>query len=187
MTTYLFIAMFAVNASIVLPYVSGARQVITIIFLVTFVIPVLSISFLKLTKSISSFKLEIRKERIMPFSFIAIFYGVATWMFFAKQNLAGINTILLIITLMILVLTLITIFWKISAHAMGVGGVLGFFTNFYINDPQPHILNTIAVIVIIAGLVMSSRLKLNVHTPAQLYSGLILSFILSFVSLLMLS
>lgn len=188
MTTLLFLSMFAVNAYPVIPYSNAVKQISIIIFLVTFIIPALSISFLLLTKSISSLRLEDRRERIIPFSFITIFYGVASWMFVSRLGIAGhINLILITITALILVLTIITIFWKISAHATAIGGVLGFFTAIYLNDPQPKVLNAIAILVVAAGVIMSSRLKLNAHTPPQLYAGLIMGFVISFFSLTMFS
>jgi membrane-associated phospholipid phosphatase len=186
MTTILFKAMFAINSAPVMPYESGVRQIITVIFLVTFVIPAISISFLRVTKSISSLKLENRKERLIPFFFITIFYGVASWMFLSKLNFTGsINIILITITALILLLTLITLFWKISAHATGVGGVLGFLSAIYLQDPNKESLVSISAAVIMSGLVLSSRLYLNAHNPRQVYAGLFLGFIFSFASILL--
>ena len=187
MTTILFMAMFAINATPVSINANNIRQFITVIFLVTFVIPTISISFLRVTKSISSLKLENRKERIIPFFFITIFYGVASWMFLSKEEITGlINIILFTITSLILVMTLITIFWKISAHATGVGGVLGFLTAIYMQDPTKEGLLSISAAVIVSGFVSSARLYMNAHNPMQVYAGLFLGFIFSFASIVLL-
>ena len=187
MTTILFMAMFAINATPVSINANNIQQFITVIFLVTFVIPTISISFLRVTKSISSLKLENRKERIIPFFFITIFYGVASWMFLSKEEITGlINIILFTITSLILVMTLITIFWKISAHATGVGGVLGFLTAIYMQDPTKEGLLSISAAVIVSGFVSSARLYMNAHNPMQVYAGLFLGFIFSFASIVLL-
>jgi membrane-associated phospholipid phosphatase len=155
-----------------------------IIFLVTFVIPAISIGFLRITNTITSFKLEERKERILPFIFITVFYGVASWMFMTRINLGVLVNVMLIgITITILLLTIITFFWKISAHGAGVGGVLGMMAIFYLREPALNNATLLTAAVIVAGIVMSSRLKLNSHNPAQVYSGLLLGFFTTFLSI----
>jgi len=183
MTTLLFFTLFLIDSSVVLPYINAMNQLLLIIFLVTFVIPLISISFLRITHTISSFKLEERRERILPFAFITIFYGVACWMFLTRINLGPmINTMLLSITATILILTFITMFWKISAHSAGIGGLIGFLTVLYVEEPTALVRMALVVSVLVAGVVMASRLKLNSHSPSQVYAGLILGFGLCFSS-----
>lgn len=164
------------------------RPFMLIIFLITFLIPVVSISFLRVTNTINSFKLNNRKERIIPFSFISVFYLTATFLFIYKVQMGpSINLVLGTITAIIIFITVITFFWKISAHSAGVGGMLGFMLAFYLKDPQFGNLWILALIVIISGAVMSSRLYLNVHNPRQVYAGALIGFLISFLSILLLS
>jgi membrane-associated phospholipid phosphatase len=65
---------------------------------------------------------------------------------------------------------LITRFWKISLHAIGVGGLAAFTTI------QLLVFDSISIpvsvlIFIIAGLTGTSRIYLNAHTPLQVWIG----------------
>ncbi|WP_170061909.1 hypothetical protein [Hymenobacter chitinivorans] len=67
---------------------------------------------------------------------------------------------------------LISLRWKISAHAVGVGGGLGLLLRFYLLAPATAALWALLVMVILAGAVLSARLALDAHTPTQVWAGL---------------
>ena len=78
--------------------------------------------------------------------------------------------------LCILISTLINLKYKISAHMVGLGGVLGVLisVSWLIKfDMTPYYIATI----IVAGFVAFARLILNEHKPAQLYLGFFLGLI----------
>ena len=61
-------------------------------------------------------------------------------------------------------------------HAIGVGGLLGFFiTSFFAQDVQ--IGGAIVCVIIITGLVSTSRMILNAHKPFDIYGGLVIGII----------
>lgn len=68
---------------------------------------------------------------------------------------------------------------KISAHMIGLGGIMGLLIGlsgvFSIN-----LIPQIASWLLISGLVASSRLILGEHTPAQIYLGFLLGFFVQF-------
>lgn len=64
----------------------------------------------------------------------------------------------------------ITIFWKISLHAIGVGGFLALMLQLSLHAHFFAYL-LIPVAVAIAGLVLSARLYLQAHTPLQVAAG----------------
>lgn len=144
------------------------------LFITTFLIPLLSISMLKFSGSITSFKLDNRAERIMPFTFVSIFYGLTTYLFVFKIQVNEIIALLLLATsILVIVLTLITFWIKISIHAAGISGVVGFFLVFAIKFPESKTLYPLLFLLISAGSVMSSRLHLNAHTPKEILAGTI--------------
>lgn len=144
------------------------------LFITTFLIPLLSISMLRVLGSISSLKLENRQERIMPFSFVSIFYGMTTYLFVVKiQVNETIAIILVSTTILILVLTAITFWVKISIHAAGISGVVGYFLVFGLKSPNSHALYPLLVLILAAGIVMSARLQLNAHSPKEILAGTI--------------
>ena len=76
----------------------------------------------------------------------------------------------------IAVALLVNLKWKISAHMIGIGGVLGTVVGISIRFSEP-LISTIMALFICAGLVGFSRLQLNAHSSAQVYSGFLLGFL----------
>ena len=75
----------------------------------------------------------------------------------------------------------INFFWKISAHTLGIGGLLGGIMGV----ARIHLINPywgFIIILLAAGLVGTSRIFLKRHTPMQVYAGFCLGFICTFVA-----
>lgn len=77
---------------------------------------------------------------------------------------------------------LITNFWKISLHAIGIGGFVGFMVGL---NQYSHLANfeiVLPMLFFLSALVLSARLKLNAHSLGQVYAGFVLGICVSFVS-----
>ena len=161
--------------------------ILLLIFITTFIIPIFSILGLRTTMTISSMRLEKRSERILPFSFITIFYGLTTYLFHSKIE---INDLILSIfigaTLLVALLTIITVFFKISVHAAGAGSMLGYLLAIIQLFPNQQMLGILIIIILISGLVISARLYLNAHTSLEVYSGFFMGLTISFLSIYLL-
>ena len=184
MPSYLFLFIIRFATSLMQPLrVESLYEILTVIFVVTFIVPVLSLGTLRLTKYIDDFSLEKREQRIVPFLFISCFYGITTYMFYSKLS---VNNIIVVVfgstTFLILILTLITVFWKISVHGAAVGGIIGFITALSMLFPIASMGLILAVLVLIAGIIIHSRLLLNAHTPSQAYIGTMLGFFVCYFS-----
>ena len=85
-------------------------------------------------------------------------------------------------TLVAMGITLLVNFvWKISAHCIGIGGLLGGLmgvSRIYHLNPYPSLMAWI----LLAGMLATSRLYLEKHTPTQVYIGFCLGFICTFAS-----
>jgi len=183
-TLLLLILLFFLPQS--LQPVSGriALMIILLVFITTFIIPALSILGLRSTLTISSMKLRNRSERVLPFAFITIFYGITTYLFHSKIEINDlILTIFIAASLLVALLTIITIFFKISVHAAGAGCMLGFMLSLMLLFPEGNLMWALVSIVLIAGLILSARLYLDAHTPVEVYSGFTLGLFISFFSL----
>ena len=105
-------------------------------------------------------------------------------MFYSKLS---INNLIVVVfaatTVLILILTIITVFWKISIHSAAIGGVVGFIFALGMIHPIVNFTFILAFIILIAGLVIYSRLMLNAHTPWQVYAGAVLGFLVCFMSI----
>jgi hypothetical protein len=78
--------------------------------------------------------------------------------------------------LAVIVTLLITIKWKVSAHLVGIGGIIGLIlvlTVFY----HINLFFYLVISLILAGWVAFARLSLDAHTPGQVYIGLAVGFL----------
>nr|WP_262916634.1 PA-phosphatase [Belliella kenyensis] len=154
-----------------------------VIFANTFVIPLAILMVMKLTGTITSLRMSGRKERIMPFSVISLLYMVTAYAFFSKDWMDyKLVYTLLVITICLVLLTGISFFWKISAHMIGAGGLLGFVLASTQMVMGHSLLGYAMGAVLLVGLVGSSRLYLNTHTPLQVWVGFFVGFLICFMS-----
>lgn len=187
MGTYLFALFTLADPMIVLPpgYTTTAQWLIVLVIsITTFVIPALSMIMLKFTGSIKSLKLESRRDRFIPFMYIVVFYGFTAY-YFNKQmmvtNLA--SGIFILVATMVLLTAIINFFWKISVHGVSVGGMVGIFLAVTYLNSSSVIIYMLFGSIIIAGLVLSARLKLQAHTQMQVYMGFMTGFSISLMAL----
>ncbi|MCZ6900086.1 MAG: PA-phosphatase [Bacteroidetes bacterium] len=160
------------------------RYLLFVIFLTTFVIPMIGIIVMKLTSNISNYQMVDRKERVLPFLFISFFYGVAAYLIISRLNISNaFNVIFITLAALVLISTMITLFWKISIHSIGMCGVLGFLLALNLKVPASQLVWTVLIWVLCSGFTMSSRLYLNVHKPMEIYLGAILGFLFCFLAI----
>lgn len=104
-----------------------------------------------------------RKERHMPYLVFAVIiftgYLLIPWAQFADET----RFLFLIYLLNLLFLFFVNLFWKISAHTMGAGGLTGTFIFIF----GWWGLMLLPVIFVLAW----ARFRLKCHTPWQLFFG----------------
>ena len=129
-----------------------------------------------------------KSERSLPFILTIIYYGMAYYILITKIGLVYLPIVIYsafsgCIVSIFLVLLINTKF-KISAHCVGVSGVLGAFLgacNLYFNLNSSELTTYGIVLILICGITASTRLWLKAHTQAQVYLGLILGFCIEYV------
>jgi membrane-associated phospholipid phosphatase len=180
--TYLFcIVLYLLPPSVVTFPVERRWAIVVLVFCSTFIIPGLGTYFLYRQGHVGGLTLEHRPERNLPFFFTAVCFGVTSYIFYQEAYFDRLFFyIMTLITLSVFLTFLFSFRWKISAHAVGVGGALGIL--FLLNKllPENQLLYIIVVAIILTGLVLSARLALDAHSPAEVYSGFLLGFSLSF-------
>lgn len=186
MSTYLFALIVWLSPYNVLPVgfsPTGSTVLVFLVWVTTFLIPTLSLFILKMSGSITSLTLKNREERITPIIYTTIMYGVTTYLFSTKVELGATISILLGVSTLLIGLTgLITLVWKVSIHTLAIGGLIGMILAINQYTSIPGFTVVLAVLFVLAGLVASARLKLNAHTPTQIYTGFVLGVFVSFVS-----
>jgi len=117
---------------------------------------------------------------ILPFIVTTVVYGTFTYFFSLKLNeLAVIYLILGSMTVVVALITIINLFWKISAHSVGISAVVGSLIGIQEKFAGSELFYPILVSILAAGLLMSARLSLNSHSPAQVLAGCLLGLLVS--------
>jgi membrane-associated phospholipid phosphatase len=180
LTTYLFAVLFLMTPDLVgvssleLPEIGS---LLLLIFLNTFVAPSLVVYYMYRFGLTTTLQIESLAERRLPYLASILLYGLATYLFGWKLQRIGemapqISVFLWSATVALIVVFLVSLYWKISAHATGLGGVLGTLICLLIRFDEPLLLYPVLLTIVICGLVISARLQQNAHTPAQVLAGL---------------
>lgn len=169
---YTYLAIYPTKMKLIM--VGGA-------FVCTAIIPGLFILLLKFSGSISDLELSDRRERVLPF--LVMIFSIMVFVFFVNRMQVPFWLMGLLIgsALALLLAMFINFYWKISVHGIGIGGLLGATMGI----ARIHMINAYWLfigLILIAGLVASARIILNKHTPMQMYGGVCLGFICTFVA-----
>lgn len=158
-----------------------------LVFLLTGLMPAFSVFLLKAFKYISSLEMSNRNERIVPFIFILVYYGIASYLFLVKLEISMLFMILMISsTLLILILTLITLKYKISIHAAAVWSFAGYLTGILVTY-NTNLGWIYYAIILAAGLTSTSRLYLGSHSEDEVWAGSILGFTYGYLTIFLIS
>ncbi|MFK7806568.1 MAG: hypothetical protein AB8F74_02085 [Saprospiraceae bacterium] len=198
MLTYMLVLLLVVN-----PYlfagiqVGGSIKFVLRIFLSSFVIPAFAVGMMKALDMIESFEMKSKSERIGPYIITGILY---MWLF---QNLlnnpeipGAFKIFLLGATLGLFMAFFFNLFTKISMHALGMGGLLGMtiltmllfsYETFTINIGPASALEIsmsalLMLVILLTGVVCTSRLILGAHSLQDLYSGFIIGLATQFIA-----
>jgi hypothetical protein len=147
--------------------------------LLTVVAPLISVGYLIYTKQISSIYLDNRQERIIPMT-ISAAYTFGLYYLFLKFSMPPvIMTVIGVGVIGVIMTLLITLFWKISAHMMGISGisgaVLGITQTF-----QPVGSEVLVFLFVLSGFVGTARIKQDSHSLSQVLVGWLLGFCISY-------
>ncbi len=176
MPTYGFALIFYTRNYISLFTPADAKLIIIgITFLFTFILPALNALLLLKIGRINSLEMETTSERTMPYGSTAMYYFALFYLFHNKE-LPGVFKVLILGAAISITLSFIINFkWKISAHTVGIGGIAGAALGIiYRLQLDLHVILMLALLL--AGILASARLKLKAHTPAQVYTGFLLGF-----------
>ncbi|GAB3256207.1 hypothetical protein GCM10027347_17870 [Larkinella harenae] len=166
-------------------------SLLMLIGITTFFVPAVLIYFLHRAGHIRSLHMDELRDRRLPYFMTALLYTTTTLLFSfqlpALANIAPeIGIILGSITVSVTLVGLISLFWKISAHSVGISGIVGALLGIAIKSGEMHLLYPLVALTVLAGLLASARLLLNAHTPAQVVAGMGLGLLISLTTVLVL-
>ncbi|GAB3536888.1 hypothetical protein GCM10027443_28360 [Pontibacter brevis] len=178
--TYLFavILYYMPTATLALPY-RIRWVVLCMIFFTTFIIPGLAAYGLVRLGHLDSMEMDRREQRSLPLLFTAVCYALTSYLLYREPSFDAIFYFVMgVIAASVFLAFLISQFWKISAHSIGMGGGLGLLLVLNWLDPDAMMVGPIALGILLAGAVLSARLSLHAHTPAEVYGGFGSGFLL---------
>jgi len=154
----------------------NVKKLLILIMLVNNVLlPLSLLPFFIRMNIISSWTITKRKERNFPLIITTILYCITSFLIFRFNIPVFLKTYIFAASLISLIVTVINFWWKISLHSVGAGALISlvFILSLKMLTPlEWYLIST----VVIGGLVLSSRLKLNLHSPQQVWIGLFTGF-----------
>jgi hypothetical protein len=132
-------------------------------------------------KWIKSITLEIRDDRPLPMFITAVIYAFSIYLM-QGSFLLNLDMIMILasITLTVLCTAIVSMFVKISAHAIGTAGALTFIALLAYKYQENNLLIYAIMASIAWGCTLFARLQLKAHTPPQIWSGSVFAVIFSF-------
>lgn len=152
--------------------------IITLTFIFSLIIPISGVIYLKKTGKIDSYQMPSKEERLIPFAITLTSIFTVYYLLFEILNIE-VDAIIKIFfwgcILSIMTALIITLFWKVSVHMIGIGGFTGAI--FLISKLSGHVnIIELSMAIVIAGFVAYSRLSLKAHSPLQLVIGFSIGF-----------
>jgi len=175
------LALFVVPEATSIPE-SLKNRLFYLVALSTLVIPMITIFGLRLSGTLKSIHMADLKDRGIPFTVTSIYYILTVYFLYQQRQFDPILwQVLGVITLAIVVLTLVTFFWKMSAHMTGMGGLIAAVLVLGLKFPTFQPLYPLLGSLVLTGLVGTVRLYLEAHKPIEIYVGLIFGFVVCFI------
>ncbi|MEM9990279.1 MAG: hypothetical protein AAF738_00880 [Bacteroidota bacterium] len=197
--TYMISILLLVN-----PYLFGANNMldrwplIAMMLFNTFLVPSFMVLMLKQLGFVKTLEMEDREERIIPYILVGFFYISMTVFFIYNPEIpTAFTSFMLGTTIALFVAFFINLFSKISAHAVGMGGLVGMiaittwlfsYGAFQISighlaTYQINMILLLAFALLLSGLVGTARLRLGAHTMEDLMGGYLVGFISQLIAL----
>ena len=152
--------------------------VLSLVFIVTYLIPLLILILFKKLKIIKSYKTDSIRERKLPLALMI----VLCYLLGNTINNIGYLGLLFYASSVSLFVVYILFFFKIktSIHLLSIGLFTGFFMTLSIINSQYYIL-LIIITFIFSGVLASARLHLKEHTTKAIYIGFFLGITTPFI------
>lgn len=156
---------------------SDARNyILLVVFFSTATLPMLSVAMLALNPRFDVL-MQNSRDRIIPLLFSSVFYYIGYVLLSRVHFLPVFKLFMIASVLVIVLLLLISIKWNISIHMAAIGSLSAtFFALSFRAGANPVV--AIIIVVLLSGLIGTSRLILNKNSLPQVAAGYILGFII---------
>jgi hypothetical protein len=147
-----------------------------IVFLCNVLLPLSIIPVLIYIKQIQNLEINERSERIIPLFFASMCFYIGYYIVSVHSQSILVNLFMLSTTAVVVVVLLVSLFWKISIHMAGIGGITGLIIILsYVY--RADILILLCVVILISGILASARLASSSHSLLQVIAGYLLGLL----------
>ena len=157
----------------------GTRVSILLVCMgITCILPLIFLSVLRHFKIINTLLVEVREQRLFPYLFTILCYLVAAYYLYYRHQPQWFVMFMVGSAVTVLVMTLINLRWKISAHMAGIGGVIALVYQIHVMGLNAFdLLWPLCITVMVAGALGSARLILRRHDTWQVLAGAVVGFL----------
>ena len=144
---------------------------------ITCILPLIFLSVMRHFKLIKDLHVNDREQRLIPYLFTALCYLAAAYYLYYTHFPQWSIMFMLGSMVTIVVMAIINLKWKISAHMAGIGGVVALINQIHVQGLSAFDLFWLLCIsVIVAGLLGTARLILKRHNIWQVLAGVVVGY-----------
>lgn len=176
------IALFTFSYLSLMPW-AYKLTVLALVYMFTILVPTLLIHFYRNYHGWTLIELGKKERRVVPYLLSIVSYFVCYYVMH-RFNIPHFMSNILMAALVIQILcALINVWWKISTHTAAIGGVTGALQAFsMIFGFNP--IGWLCVVIILAGMVGTSRMILRQHSLRQVCYGFLLGLVAAYIVIL---
>lgn len=166
-------------ASVLCLLPAGSRVAVLLVCMgITCILPLIFLNVLRHFKLVKDLHVEQRQQRLLPYLFSALSYGVAAYYLYYCHSPQWFIMFMVGTAVTVLIMALINLKWKISAHMAGIGGVVALIYQIHVQGLSAFdMVWLLCLSIIIAGVLGSARLVLKRHDSWQVLAGAVVGFL----------
>lgn len=156
--------------------------VLTLVYFFTILLPTFLIHLYRQSQGWSLIELSYKRRRMVPYAISILCYVVCIWIMRSFNVYHFVPSILIAALLIQIVCAVINVWWKISTHTAGIGGVTGalvVFSAFFGFNPVWWL----CFVLLLAGVLGTARMTLRQHSLAQVLCGYFVGLVCSVVGI----
>lgn len=177
-----FIGLFSFTYLSLLPF-NFKLFILLAVYCFTILIPQICIFGYRKINGWAPHQIRFQENRTIPYAISIISYVACLWLMYRMHLPRYMCGIIVAALLIQASCATINIWWKISTHSAGAGGIIGallaYSTLLGFNP-----INWLCILILISGAVGSSRMLLRQHTLGQVIAGTLLGTVLGFIGII---
>ena len=145
---------------------------------ITCVLPMIVIGVMHHFGFITNKRLTMRRERIIPYVFAVLCYAGATAYLYNVHAPTWFILFMAGATLAVTIALIVTVWWKISAHMTGMGGLTALVYQVHVQGLSAFdFFGLLCATLLLSGVVGSARMVLKRHDVLQVVAGFLNGYI----------